>query len=168
MRARTSGSTRPTTTGYLRCLPLSPYRQYSSARLSFPRPDEFSRLVIAPVDESRNQRGDHRESDLSEQRRWARRRTVYTGSGCPFHGVRRSDQKLVPPSARARTTSRRRSGPDRCRGFCRAQDPSLLVSASVRRVTRARAYLGQDRGRPREGRVSSAENDVERPLLPCS
>jgi hypothetical protein len=26
---------------------LSPYRQYSTVRLSFPRPDEFSRLVIA-------------------------------------------------------------------------------------------------------------------------
>ena len=26
---------------------LSPYRQYSTARLSFPRPDEFSRLAFA-------------------------------------------------------------------------------------------------------------------------
>ena len=29
---------------------LSPYRQYSTVRLSFPRPDEFSRLVLERAD----------------------------------------------------------------------------------------------------------------------
>ncbi len=43
MRARTSGSTRPATTGRLRCLPVATTRPFA---VSFPRPDEFSRLVL--------------------------------------------------------------------------------------------------------------------------
>ena len=105
---------------------LSPYRQYSSARLSFPRPDEFSRLGIPFSQECPAEiiGGEHhimRKVNVEGYVRfsWESPRTMFAGDGARWPGFQRKacTRRFVAASGTPRLSrARLRQAPSWTRG----------------------------------------------------